>query len=378
MEVLKKYWYVLLIGFLLKAVVANISFHPDVKIIEFVSNQVWEKGNLNPYEVIDSEKPDDLPLQYWSFLPFTLLDKPLFNSRLHLLAIKFPLLIYDLLVSWVLLSLTPTGFRKKAAWLWVLNPVSIWVTAAIGQVDIIPVFFVLLSIFLLQKNKSSLAALSLGVGGAIKSFPFLIAPLLIFSQKSWIDRIKTAFLIAIPLLASILPYLPSKAFIRNALLAPQLDKILYARLPLSGGESVYLAIALLIMLYFRFIDRSGEILVYMLISLLAVLGLTHFHPQWFLWVVPLLLIVYSRFTNTQRFSVYLLYISWAATIFLFESSLQVKLFSPIFPSLTQAKGLAEILPGQTLFLLKSLVATSFFAASLYLSLSLFKNSSDGV
>lgn len=387
---------ILALGFILRVLISAVSYHPDAGIVSFTSKEILREQRFDIYKVQDpgqKEVPDDLPLQYWIRVPLEILTRPFINTsvedefltdsgsllgkidlNLHLALVKFPLIVFDLILG-VLLAWAVAGpLRRKTLIFWMLNPVTLWATAAVGQVDILPTLFVVLSLIFLQKEKSSLAALSLGMGGAMKSFPFLLVPFLLISAKNWTERVKVAVLSVLPLALSVAPYLNSSDFRQNALFAPQLDKMLFAKLPLSGGEALIISVGLLILLYLLYSLKrrtSEDFLAFSTAALLAILAFTHFHIQWFLWVTPFLVIYLVRgVKRAEGLSLALVGAGVLLMLFLFEASLQVRLFAPLFPQLAEARGLAEILRPEQLGFGKNLAATLFAAGALFFAGSL--------
>lgn len=403
MKFIKDYWWIILIGFGIRLLIASVTFHPDVKIVNYTSAVILREHSLNPYDywsnldkndirklVYSLEVPDDLPLQYWLRIPIDLITRFLINPDieyqflsntsvlfgnpllwLHLILIKFSLIFFDLALGITLALLFRDAKQKKALFYWMFNPMTLWATSAIGQVDVLPVFFVVLAILLADKNKLSLSALSLGIGGAIKSFPFLISLFLIFLARSWRDRIKLFFITCLPVVISVFPYLPSKNFRANALMAPQLDKMFYAKIPLSGGESIFITIGLLFLLYILYLRKNRsckDFVNFSFSSLLLILAFTHFHIQWFLWITPFLLYYLAIGANSlQKWSIVLLFISLLLMLFLFESSLQLNLLAPLFPELKKISGLAEVFSPDKINFLRTIAASVFSSAALALS-----------
>src|SRR3989344_8368874 len=403
---IKKYWWIILLGFLVKSIIASVTYHVDVRVINLTSFIMLEKNDFNPYEYMrDSnffehpgdEQPDDLPLQYLIHLPIDFLTRPLINQNSemnfflradkilgsfelfkHLFLIKLPLVLFDLSLGIVLAFSVSEKKRLIALIIWILNPVSLWATEGVGQVDIFPTFFLSLSYFLLVRKKMEFSALSLGTAAALKSFPFLIAPFLILMGKTFWAKVKLAILIAVPYVISILPYINSPAFKEDALFAPQMDKILYAKIYLSGGEVIIISVAILFVLYFYYFQKSKNafnFLTFSFTSLLLILAVSHFHMQWLLWLTPFLIILLlERSSVFLRLGALGIGLSALGMLFLFDPTLQFQLFAPVFPSLVSAKGLDAILNTDQLFLTRSLLATVFAASSIYLSVNLlFKN-----
>lgn len=390
---------ILIVGLAIRLVIAAFTFHPDVRIISYTSAIILGHGNLNPYEkdVFKTETPDDLPLQYWIRIPVETVLRPLINQEienqflldvsklygdsrlwLHLLVIKIPLIIFDIGLGFLLMLLVSKEKSKKIFTLWMLNPMTLWATSAVGQIDIMPTFFIILSTVLLSKGKRDLSALSLGIGGALKSFPFLIAPFIILQGESWKERIKLGFLVLIPVLITILPYIKSAPFKQNALFAPQLDKMLYAKIPISGGEAIIVTVAITIFLYSVYLQKRRTVkdfINFSFITLLLILAFTHFHIQWFLWITPyLVLFIAERLLFAQKISLWFLSLSVVLMLVLFEQSLQVGLLSPILPNLSITPGLSEVLQKTQVDFLKNIAATIFASSAFYFCYSRFKES----
>lgn len=397
-EILKKYWGLLIIGLILRLVIAGMTFHPDVTTPALASAVVFRDGTLNFYsdsvKLAPTEVLDDLPLSYLISLPFHAILRPLVSQELettffisrsalfgqppfwfYLFYIKFPFIIFDLALGMILAAILVAN-QKKIITIWMFNPITLWATAGIGQADIYPAFFIVLTYFLLIKGQLNWAAFSLGVGGAIKSAPFLLVPLLLSLGKNTKERILLLAVVAIPYLLTVIPYLPVKEFKQNALFAPQLSKMFFATLPLSGAESIFIVPAVLIFLYSLYFSKKrgvGDFLAFSVAVLLSVLIFTHFHMQWFLWVTPLLLIwFFENWQGTTKFATTLLFFSWILMLFLFESSLQIKLFAPMFPLLDQAVGLKETLSTFLASLLRNLAASIFAGSSIFLIWKMLK------
>lgn len=389
MEIIKKYWGLLLLGFILRLVIAGFTFHPDVTTPALASAVVFKDGTLNFYGNSSKYAPrevlDDLPLSYLISLPLHAIARPFvldevektfFSDRsllfgqpifwIYLIYAKLPFIIFDLALG-ILLALILPSHQKKIFTVWMFNPITLWATAAIGQADIYPTFFIVLAFFLLKKNQINWASFSLGAGGAIKSTPFLLVPLLLAFAKDTKERIMILIFAVIPYIVTVIPYLPIKEFKQNALFAPQLSKMLYAQIPLSGEESLFLVPTILTFLYLLYFSKkreTNEFLSFSITVLLTVLVFTHFHMQWFLWVLPFLFIwLLENWQGSVQFATTLFFLSWFLMLFLFESSLQLKLFAPIFPSLDQVNGLKELLSVNQAAFLRNIAATIFAASS---------------
>lgn len=391
---LKKYWLVLVLALFIRLIIGAFTFHEDVRASATASFVYLEMKELDPYrrsfDIAPQELLNYLPFSYLLTLPFhqagrifvdqdtektflvnqnQLLGKP--EMWLYLLYVKAPFILFDLGIGVLLSLISQPWFRTKALLLWLFNPLTIWVSSAIGQYDVYLTFFLVLSWYFIQKDKLYLAALALGAGAATKSTPFLLLPLLLGLTINSKDRIKMLLLALIPYIATVTPYLFSASFREDALLAPQMQKIFYANIPISGGESILIVPSLISFFYAVYFLHSRvkeDFLSFSIIILLSIFTFTHFHIQWFLWVTPFLIVFSLTHWDKQvRLAIAGLTVSLLGMLFLFESSLQLKLFAPLFPILSNVKGLHELLQDNQVIFLRSISASIFFVSSLLLA-----------
>lgn len=396
---MKKLWLFLVIGILIRVILAFSTFHPDIQAFNLAGKIIASGNILNLYDYLPGLSDNDPlknlavlnypPAIYWLhgifnflfsnifMLPFIndfLLDSPanygniLFNF--HLLFLKLPYLIFDLSIAFLLFKLMKSERESRLVFiLWMFNPVNLYSTYMIGQFDIIPTFFTVLSIYLIGKQKLMLAALTLGGGIAFKIYPiFLLVPLIILG-KNWLERFKVLIISLIPYFLSILPYIISENFRTTALFANQSSKSLYANIPVSGGESILLFPFFLILFYlFIWQNKQREFSLNLyLIPLLLFFMFTHFHPQWLIWITPFIIVMLVKQNFKNLAPILLMLVSYLLSLFFFDPSLTIGLFAPLIPALYGSSGIWEQL-GLTMDynLIRSLLQTIFAAASFYL------------
>ncbi len=359
---MKNIWLILSFAILLRIFLAFSTFHPDIQAFNLAGKVVSSGNILNLYDYLPNLPNDDLVknLAVFNYPPavyffhglfnfiFSTLGLPvnqfLFDSpsnygnilfNIHLLFLKIPYLIFDLLTGFVLYKLfNEKRLSRLALTAWLFNPLNLYSTYMIGQFDIIPTFFTTLSVYYIVKNKLNLAALSLGFGIAFKIYPiFLIIPLLILGKNFW-EKGKLLTVSLLPYILTIIPFLSSHNFRSIALFASQSSKSLYASIPVSGGESILLFPLGLIFFYLIiFTKKQNNTWKNYLIPLLLFFIFTHYHPQWLIWITPFLIIdlVSNRLRNI--WVVTIIMISFLGSLLFFDSSLTINMFSPIFPAL---------------------------------------------
>ncbi len=291
--------------------VAPFFFHPDLKIIYSLAGFLWQGvGNIYAHY---SAYPHLFPLGPFVYPPLAyfllgglyplikFLGGPGFGTWLtmgntavqvegifrFILAIKLSLIAAHLLSGWLLMKLVSADKKNLAGLVWFFNPISIYIVALMGQIDGLAVFFIILAL-MSAKNRSVWGAVSLGLGAAIKSFPLLLLPIyVILVAKSWKQRI---ILGAAGLLAYglwIAGFLNTPGFYSQALASGLSKSVLTAGVP-------SLLIVIVAMAFIRHQGQVEKLNNYFLLAALAVLAGIHFHPQWAMWALPMVVIYVVR------------------------------------------------------------------------------------
>jgi len=387
----KRFLIIFLIGIIVKIFLSFSTFHPDILAFQ-LGGSLISSGKI--FDLYEHSLPSIAilnypPAIYWyhgifNFLFSTILGSSIINNYLavdevvlgdfyfniHLLLLKIPYLVFDVLAGWFLIKLfTSTKEKLVVFMLWNFNPINLYSTYMMGQFDIIPVFFTTLFLYFLYQRKWSLSALSLGAGMAFKIYPlFLLIPLML-SKSQHLDRLKLFGLGTGVYILTILPYIFSSGFRSTALLANQTLKSLYASIAISGGASILLFPIFLFFFYLYLFYHKQDVKNLWnicLVTLLIFFVFTHHHPQWILWLSPFLIIdlIKSQFKNLVL--VILVIVSFIGSLFFFDPSLTVNIFSPLIPSLYNLPSLWEIYKIQMDFHLgRSLMQSILIASALY-------------
>ncbi len=406
--ILSKLLPFLIIGIIIRLILMPITFHPDLLGHSFSAYFLAYEGKWNLYDTLANLPPEhplvknfgvsDIfiypPLTYYTLGFFRVLVKPFTDPKFipwlmvnlsslhsyprlfeHLFWFKLPYLFFDVGLAFLLTGFFDDLKKKKLVFaLWLFNPVTIYVSFMIGQLDLLPVFFSVLALYYFKKEKGFLSMLSMGIAASYKMYPlFLILPLaFLLTKKFWV-RIKYVLAGIFPFIFFMAPFISSSAF-RAMVFSPKSQKMLFMGWPLSGAEVVYPFVLFLsiIIFYSYYNKRSISPTNYFLSILLLIFSVTHFHPQWFLWVVPFLVLelVENNFENLVLTLV--IFFGWLFLTFLFEPSLSYGLFNPIWPNLDKAVGLSEVVNKYTnVYQFKSLIRSVFAGASAFLAFKLF-------
>jgi len=401
----------ILIGLALRLILMPFTVHPDIRAIDLGAYLISQKGEwLTFYDHLSRLDPGNLlvriygpdlfiypPLAYLVPGAFMLFLGPLYDFSFNnlflldmgatyrmvalfktLFLLKLPYLLFDFLLAFLLYQIFTKKKGETAFKLWMVNPLTLYATFAIGQIDIFPTLMIVAALFFALRNKKSLSVLMLGIGGAFKLFPLLFLPIfaLVLSKRFW-QRLKLLVIGMAPYLVIIAPYFFfSPMYRQSALLASQTEKMLYLKLSLSGAEylSVFaIGYFLLLFLANRLTSKNQSLWQLGLVLMLLFFSVTHFHPQWFLWVVPFLVWLLVEKGRQYWSHLAILMGCYLGILFFFESSLHFGLFVPVAPSLVNMGSLTSLLSGLTnIYTFKSLLRSLFAAVALVLTIQLFK------
>lgn len=400
--------FVLVLGILLRLILSVSTIHTDIQHFD-LAGFVLGKGNvLNFYDYTFSlDKGDKLlnsfPRELFNYPPMVYLflgsinwiltnfedttfhNEFLFDIKntlgnpmlfLHLFILKFPYFMFDIGIAILLYALFDSQRNKNLAFtLWMFNPWAIYSTFMVGQFDVIPTFCVILALYLAEKSNTNLlkrilvASFVLGIGASFKIYPLLLLIPIVTFLNNWKQRLVPISVGVLTYILTILPFLPSQGFRSTALVANQTLKSLYAQIPISGGESIILFLATIVFFYLIFLYKNSTVenLWQRLFSILLLFFIfTHYHPQWFLWITPFLIIELIKTNFKHIFVVILMFMAFFGGLLLFEPSLSIGLFSPLNPSLSQIQEIWKIF-GASLDInfLRSFFQTIMVACSFY-------------
>ena len=299
----------LLLGVLIRLTLMPFTLHGDMANMNRVTYYFTSQRYLPPSQMCYP------PLAYYTMSFFQFLYKPFMplfsfgheiwmNSN-HVFRYSFLLksyyLIFDLGIAFLLLYLITNKKKQLLAFkLWLFNPLVIFTCYIQGQFDVLPVFFVILSLYFVVKDKLIFSFLSLGIGAALKNFPFFfLIPALIFLGNKGKQKLKFLLLGIAPYVIFSLPYLRAPGF-KNASVTSVMNlRIIRFAVHLGGVDWAYIFVIgytlILIFAYFHNQSQSnGQAIKKLwhteLIVLLWMYVSIYFHPHWILWAMPFLVL----------------------------------------------------------------------------------------
>lgn len=198
----------------------------------------------------------------------------------------------DLGIAVVLWRLFREQVNGRVALLsWAFNPFILYTAYFHGQFDLVPVFFVLLSLYMVRRGSYGWAAFWLGIGACYKNYPLLfMAPLVLLVGRSWRARFKLILAGVGPYLALFIPYagryLRGSAHIESYFLPAGYD--------LGFGARVYLFLALYAVilwhLYRHSLGSFDDVWRALFAILLVYYQFSYFDLHYWVWIVPFAII----------------------------------------------------------------------------------------
>lgn len=249
--------------------------------------------------------------------------------NLSLLLYKLPMILADIFILFLIRKFFKKENHKKISMLlWAFNPVAIYVSSVMGQVDIIIALFILLGLFYLKNNQPFRAIIFVALSALIKPVGLILIPIIALGYFSETKKIISSLLLIITgvgvYLFGIIPYIFSASYRHFALFAEQINKSTYASISIASGHDIpyfFILLAIVALLVWK---KEISIFVGMGVALLASLVFTHFHPQWLVWIMPWLII------ESIKKNDYLVYLAtilcWFGVLFSFDETLHIQTF----------------------------------------------------
>ncbi|HWQ20324.1 MAG TPA: hypothetical protein VN455_11145 [Methanotrichaceae archaeon] len=402
-----------ILGLIIRIILMPLTTHGDLLLITWESHYI-PLGHLNIYQFFYDNYPKInyngdvayLPPIYFimgiweSILAlFGLLDiqnwhnlRDLYNTPSALFLLKMVYLPFDLLAGYFILKLVDEKDRWLAFALWMLNPVVIYVTYVWGQIDVIPAFFMILALYYAKNSAvfkgdssidkyAALSVLALGVSACFKNFQLFLIPVfvIVLSGKDIVRFIKLGAIGIVPYALCSLPFLGTPAFVQGVLMAPQDQRLFEMFFDAGGAHRLYvffilLTLALFYLLHVETRMSFDAIWQYSFVVLSIFYMTTFWHPQWYVWMVPFIILVALRrgwLMNFYLFSMafFLLYIlTWG-------NINGTGMFHPLAPVVADLIGPQQLSP----FYIKlvNMAQSAFAVLSLAAAYSLFKDGPGG-
>lgn len=359
------YGRALLLALFIRFLLMPFLYHPDIKShhfhFYFLSQKIFNIYQYLANNIQNLPYTDTFnypPLVYFVFGTIQFLLRPflgsgfvswlfdwgperIFNPSIfrYLFILKIPYLILDILTAFLLTQFFKEKKQKQRVFLfWLFNPIVLYAIYGLGHFDILPSLLVLLAVLLVLKDRKKLGGLSLGVAAAFKTYPLLLLPfLVVLGSKKTRERLMIFILGIIPYMISILPFLNSVVFRQSVLFSGLSQRLFLAGIPLGFGENLIIFISAFIFLFLLafhyFSSEKEKIVPFFLVIFLLIFSLSHFHPQWIIWILPFLTITLIK-KPSLLFPQIVFYLTFFGVVLLFNDRAQflglLSLFNPDF------------------------------------------------
>ncbi|MBI2465032.1 DUF2029 domain-containing protein [Candidatus Shapirobacteria bacterium] len=311
---------ILLFAATLYLLIAPFTYHPDNKLVLYYATlgngKVWDIYSYLNTNYDAAPKFHYPPVHYWvvkAEYPIVRmfggegLDSWLrrganeafddSNIFLYNLATKIPLLVMVLLTGWTIYKIClQQGYDKYksrlAATIWLFNPVTLYSAVLMGQNDMLAITPFMLGWYLLAAHPW-VAFVIFGIAGGIKTYPLIWAIYLAMTYirfPVW-KRVLLAVTSVVVYFLTMAPFLKFEYFRNEVLYSGLSTRMFEAGIDIGLGDRVLIVPLLLGILLLvairRKVGKSLTDIVKLLVAVnLIILGFIHFHPQWFIWVLP--------------------------------------------------------------------------------------------
>jgi hypothetical protein len=339
------FWWVKLfaIAIALRLLLAAFLYHTDLKGIYHEARLINQFGWIGGYQkgVQESTPLHYPPPVYFLFSSYQNVARPLFSGyfdqwmndgsggsiRNHpaifrdLLVMKLPIILTDLFITWLIIYAVPESQKKLAAAIWLLNPFSLYAIYAFSHFDIIPTALILAGIIAASRSKWTFSYVLLGIASGFKVFPLLLFPFwLMVDNRPWIERAKGTAVGLAAFAVCLFPIITSATALKSVFLSNLTGGLTRAGLEIGNGESlpIYLVIYSLLLISSAsgmFKKMPLEVLPFMVFGFL--LGLSNFHPQWVIWIMPFLVLMIAKGLAKWQ-EVFLMMVSFVGVVLLID------------------------------------------------------------
>lgn len=223
----------------------------------------------------------------------------------HMVTVKIFIILFDLGIVY-LLSRMGKHYRPNIALLYALSPIAILVTSFHGQFDSMALFFILMALILNQQKKESYSIIALGTAIALKTWPAILV--FTFFQRLR-NKWNVLWIALVPAISVVVYTSIFKATIWDIIhpilnysgVQQPLWGISFAIHQLFGEvdpillQSLHQVFLFMLSVYILFFSKKQTLEKTILRILLFFFAFTiHSGIQWFLWLIPFLLLVRPR------------------------------------------------------------------------------------
>lgn len=284
------------------------------------------------------------PVFLFSFLPSAITQ----NVFFQIFTLRLPLLVADIGILYILLKLLNTKEKEVLLYYW-CSPIIFYISYFHGQLDAIPIFFLLAAVYLLLTEKHFLSALVLGLSLSAKANIFLTLPfifLYLLRNNHKIGKIALYFAISIlTYIALVLPYFFSEGYHKLVLSAEEQFWIFLLQIPIGQTGLILFVLPIVLTAFFlrlTFFRRINQDAVLMSLAggFMVIIALVPPRPGWFFWIIPFLAYFFAKDDRVSKTNYILLNVFFLLYFLLIGREADVfKSVAPVFPDFSMQPNL---------------------------------------
>lgn len=240
------------------------------------------------------------------FHPFLAPDWHLVTG-MHLVSMRVPLLVFDLMILGILLRFFPMQQKKILIAYW-CSPIVFFINYVHGQLDIVPTGIFFAAVYFLVERRYWGAFMLLAVAAATKTHVLIGLPFfLVFLYKKKVGFFRLfLYLLGFSALYGLFlaPYAGSHAFREMVFHSPEQRKLFDFMIPISSSLHLIVCPTVVALLFIKFASYkklNREILLMFLgIVFVSLVVFVPAMPGWFLWSLPFLVYFYINNRDYSR------------------------------------------------------------------------------
>jgi len=273
---------------------------------------------------------------------------------------RLPILLADFLILVILSRLIKGNNRKIFIYYW-LSPILIYINYIHGQLDVIPISILFVSLYFLFKRKFEYSSIFLGLAIASKTSMVIVLPFylayLLYSKTFDIKKLTLNFLIILLTFFAInSPYIFSSSFFEMVLNNKEQVKIFDFRHSFPNENILYFVPLAYLFLFITAINLKGfskDVYVMFLGFSFGVITLMVSPMQgWYYWIIPFFIYFHCKRSNAKFDLTTALFLALQISYFIYflfiKDSDYLQIFQIISPAISESPNLYSILQNKGL------------------------------
>lgn len=301
---------------------------------------------------------------------------------LHLLLARFPLIIADGAILWMLVRCLETD-ERRARLLWWTSPIVFYITYVHGQLDIIPTAILMASLVLLVQGRYTWSAVVLGLGIGAKSHLFVALPFLVMftvrKESSWKRGLLFLFITLVVYVACLFPWVLDEGFRKMVFGTEEQGRIFKVGLDYLPTLRVFLAPLAIGLLFLRFAiyRKVNPDTLFMFLGLAYTVLISLLPPAhgYYIWPLPFVIYFFARQIDYSRLPLWAFNVSCLAYLIFGLDSTLFDSMKMIFPQVGNCGSPILILKrfGADVSLINSFLFTIMQTSILMMALMMYRH-----